>query len=105
MILVFTLFYIILNVILSVIGADNPQHLLKIFFLGLFLTPVAIIGVLFFRKRNSKRIHFYYCNECDYVFPVKMKHCPICEEQGKKVKLTPYRSPYHLTKQIRTFSF
>ena len=104
MILVLTLFYIIFNVILSVIETDNQQHLLKIFLIGLFLTPIAAIGLVLFRKRKAKRIHFYYCDECDYVFPVKMKHCPICEEQGIKIKLTPYRSPYRLTTQIGTFT-
>jgi len=105
MILVFTLFYIIFNVILSIVGTDNQQHLLKIFLIGLFLTPFATVAFLLFRKRNAKRIHFYYCHECDYVFPVKMKHCPICEEQGKKIRLIPYRSPYNLTNQIKTFNF
>ncbi|NOX85018.1 MAG: hypothetical protein GXO86_03480 [Chlorobi bacterium] len=104
MILALTLLYIILNVILSVIETDKQQELFKIFLIGLFFTPVAIIGFLQYKKKNSKRVHFYYCRECDYVFPVKMKHCPICEEQGKKVKLSPYRSPYRLTKQIRTIT-
>ncbi len=104
MILVYTLLYIILNAILSVIENDKQEELLKLFLLGMLLTPVVTIGYLLYKKKNSKRVHFYYCSECDYVFPVKMKHCPICEEQGKKIKLTPYRSPYRLTKQIRTIT-
>ena len=104
MILIFTLFYIILNAILSVIAAGDQPQLLKLFLTGLFLTPLAAIAVVLIKKRKAKRVHFYYCEECDYIFPVKMHYCPICEEQGKKVKLIPYRSPYQLTKLVSTFS-
>ena len=100
MILLYTFLYITINAILSILGVDNHQEMLKVFFIGLLLTPVAGIGYLIFRKRNQRRIHFYYCEQCDYIFPVKMKNCPICEEQGKKVKLLPYKSPYHLNTKI-----
>ncbi len=97
--------YITVNVVLSVIGVDRQQEILKLFLISLLLTPVACIGYLLLRKRNLTHVHFYYCNECDYVFPAKIKHCPICEENGKKVKLIPYNSPYNFSDKITMITF
>ncbi len=105
MILLFSFIYITLSVILSVLGVQRQEEILKLFLISFLLTPLIGIGYLLFRKKNLTRVHFYYCHECDYIFPAKMKHCPICEEKGKKVKLIPYHSPYRISDKITMITF
>jgi hypothetical protein len=52
------------------------------------------------KKPNYARVTFYHCNRCDYVFPVRMKHCPCCKEQGEKVRLEKYHTPYKFSEKI-----
>lgn len=45
-------------------------------------------------------MYFYYCKECDYIFPTKIKDCPICEENNIKSRLLKYESPYKFSEKI-----
>lgn len=94
--------YLIVTFIFTAIGIDKQSDILKIFTISLFLTP--LIGMFFIikHKKKSSKITYCYCKECDYIFPVKMSHCPICAENNKKIRLTKYVSPYDSTKLIQS---
>lgn len=93
--------YLIITFLLTAIGIEKQSEGLKIFLISILLTPIT--GLIYMLKENRKasRINYCYCPECDYIFPVKMSHCPICAEQNKKIKLTKYVSPHDATKLIR----
>ena len=68
---------------------------------------VQIAGLYYLirRKKNYSKMVYYHCSHCDYVFPLKMKNCPICEENGYKVKLTKYESPHEIGLKIPVVDF
>jgi hypothetical protein len=101
MIILFISIYLVISFLLTAIGIEKQSEGFKIFLISILLTP--IVGLIFMlkEKRSSSKITYTYCPECDYIFPVKMSHCPICAEQHKKIRLTKYVSPYKSTKLIR----
>ncbi|GMT45597.1 MAG: hypothetical protein IEMM0006_1429 [bacterium] len=96
--------YLIITFLVTVIGIEWHSEGLKIFLLSLFLTPLYGLFLLFKVKHKAVRIHYYYCEECEYIYPVKLKHCPICQEKGKKVKLIKFENPHKLTKLYKRLS-
>lgn len=105
MVILVVLLYIVVTILLTLVGIGRQHEGLKIFLISLLLTPIVAGGYMIFRKKNYKKIQFYYCPECDYIFPIRIKHCPICEEKGQKVKLSRYRSPYKLSEKVHVASF
>ncbi len=87
--------YLVITFLLTVFKIESQEEGIKFFFLSIILTPVYAVFVNLKAKRTS-RMFYYHCKECQNVFPVKLKHCPICEEQGVKVKLIEYENPYKL---------
>jgi len=100
MLLIVISLYLIISVLLTLFSIQKDNEGLKIFLISLLLTPVTGLIYLLFKKKSYKKIHFYYCPECDYIYPVKMKYCPICEENGKRVKLVKYNSPYKVSDKV-----
>lgn len=100
MVLIATTLYITLTIILTLFGLERQNQGLRVFLISLLLTPLVGIGYMLFSKKNHTRIHFYYCNDCDYIFPAKMRHCPMCEENGQKTRLVKYVSPYKLSDKL-----
>lgn len=92
--------YLVISILISAAGFNNYGESLKIFFISLVLTPLAGMIYLLVKKKNMNKIRFYQCSHCEYVFPIKISHCPICEEKGYKIKLTKFRSPYYVGNQI-----
>lgn len=82
--------------VMTVFQIEEPPMAVKIFVLSIIFTPFYGMYLLSKEKRISSKVRYYYCKECDYIYPVKMKHCPICEEKGEKVKLVKYENPYKL---------
>lgn len=105
MLLIVISLYLIISFLLTLFSIQKENEGLKIFLISLLLTPVTGLIYIIFKKKSYKKVHFYYCSECDYVFPVKMKYCPICEEQGKRVKLVKYNSPYKISDKIIITNF
>ncbi len=97
--------YLLITFILTVLGIEKQTEGLKIFFISLFLTPLVGFIYLYGRKNKFSRISYYHCHECDYIYPVKMRHCPICMEKGVKVKLKKYQSPYNISNDIAILNF
>ncbi len=100
MLVYFIAIYLLVTFILTLMGFDSKAEGVKVFIISLFLTPLAGIIFMLKQRRKSSSVHYYYCHECDYIFPVKMSHCPMCQEAGKKVKLSKYQSPYEATRHI-----
>lgn len=92
--------YLIVTFVLTVMGIERQAEGFKLFVISLFLTP--LVGVIYYysKKNKSSDIQYYHCAECEYIYPVKMKHCPMCAEQGIKVKLKKYHSPYNVKNEI-----
>lgn len=105
MVILVVLIYLIVTVLLTLIGIGRQNEGLKIFLISLLLTPVAAGVYMLFRKKNYKKIQFYYCSECDYIFPLKIKYCPICDEKGQRVKLVKYKSPFNVSEKIQSTTF
>jgi len=105
MVLIIISLYLIISFLLTLFSLQKENEGLKIFLISLLLTPVTGLIYIIFKKKSYKKVHFYYCPECDYVFPVKMKYCPICEEHGKRVKLFKYNSPYKISDKIIITNF
>jgi len=101
MLVYFIAIYLLVTFILTLMGIDSKSEGVKVFVISLLLTPLAGIIFMLRQRRKSSSIHYYYCHECDYIFPVKMSHCPMCQEAGKKVKLSKYHSPFQATQHIR----
>jgi len=93
--------YLLVTFILTIAGIDSKSEGIKIFIISLLLTPIVGLILLIRQRKKATTIHYYYCKECDYVFPVKMRHCPICYENDKKVKLVKYQSPHKTEKLIQ----
>jgi hypothetical protein len=102
MILFIVAIYLIITFLLTAIGIEKQSEGLKIFIISFLLTPLAGLIFMLRQRRRASRISYFYCNECDYIFPVKMSHCPICAEQHKKIRLTRYVSPNDVTKNIKS---
>ena len=95
MLIIAIVIYLIITFLLTVFKIESSEEGVKFFFLSIILTPVYALVVNLKNKKTS-RIEYYHCKECGYVFPVKLKHCPVCEEHGAKVKLIEYENPYNL---------
>jgi len=95
--------YVVIVFLLTVFELKNPEEWMKVIVLSIVLTPICTL-VIKSRRKNATRISFYYCKECNYIFPMKLKHCPLCEENGVKVKLIEYESPYNLTSLYQNLS-
>jgi len=100
MVLIATTLYIVLTIILTLFGLERQNQGLRVFLISLLLTPLVGIGYMLITKKNHSKIHFYYCKECDYIFPTRLRHCPICEEKGISSKLVKYVSPYDISEKI-----
>jgi hypothetical protein len=96
--------YLIITFILTVIGIERHNEGLKILILSVVLTPIYGMILLIKQRHKAMRIHYYYCEECQYIYPVKLKHCPVCQENGKKVKLIKFENPHKLTKLYKQLS-
>lgn len=96
--------YLVVTFVLTVVGIEKQDEGLKLFIISLFLTP--LVGVIYYYSKKSRTsdIQYYHCEECDYIYPVKMKHCPICAEKGIKVKLKKFHSPYDVKHRIGKLS-
>ncbi len=105
MILLGVSIYLVITFFLTFIGIERQNEGLKIFIISMLLTPLA--GLLFMasRKKNYVKVNYYHCKECKYIFPVKIQRCPICEENGKKVRLRRYVSPYNIADTIEVTDF
>jgi len=90
--------YLIIIFLITVIGIEIPGEALKIFLSSLVLTPLYGLFILLREQNKSNKVRFYHCNHCEYVYPVKLTYCPLCEEKGLKVKLLNYENPNKLTK-------
>ena len=105
MVYLVVIIYLVVTILLTLIGIGRQNEGLKIFLISLLLTPIAAGGYMLFRKKNYKKIQFYHCSRCDYIFPTKIKYCPICEEKGHRVKLVRYKSPYPVAEEIQVTNF
>lgn len=105
MILLGVSIYLVITFFLTFIGIERQNEGLKIFIISMLLTPLA--GLLFMasRKKNYVKVNYYHCSGCEYIFPVKIHRCPICEENGKKVRLRRYVSPYNVADTIQVSDF
>ncbi len=92
--------YLIVTFVLTVMGIEKQTEGMKIFFISLLFTPIVGMVYLYGKKNRASQIRYYYCHECDYIYPVKMNDCPICLEKGVKVKLKKYKSPYNVADKI-----
>jgi hypothetical protein len=97
--------YLLVTILLTLIGIGRQNEGLKIFLISLLLTPLVAGGYMLFRRKNYKKIKFYRCSRCDYIFPTKIKYCPICEEKGYRIKLERYKSPFKVAEEIQISSF
>lgn len=104
MLLVLIAVYVVITFILTLLGIEKQTEGFKVFIISLLLTPVIGLIYLYSIKNKSSKIRYYYCHECDYVYPVKMSDCPICAEEGRKTKLVKYKSPYEITNNIQELS-
>lgn len=87
MIIFFIAVYLIITFLLTAFGFEKQNERIKIFIISILLTPIAGFIYMMRDKTRVSKISYYYCHECDYIFPVKMSHCPICAEQHKKYDL------------------
>jgi hypothetical protein len=93
--------YLLITFIFTLFGINRQAEVFKLFLISLLLTPISGAIWMFKKRPHSKNINYYYCEECHYVYPVKMGYCPICAEEGKKVKLKKYKSPYNFSKSLQ----
>ncbi len=96
--------YIIITFLLTVIGIERHSEGFKIFMLSLILTPVYGLFLLIKGRHKAVKIHYYYCEECRYIYPVKLKYCPVCQEKNIKVKLIKFENPHKLTNLYKHLS-
>jgi len=95
--------YLVITFILTVFKIESHEEGVKFFFLSIILTPIYSL-IVNFKKKNTSRIDYYQCKKCAYIFPVKLVHCPLCEENGVKVKLIKYENPYNLKSLYQNLS-
>jgi len=96
--------YLVLTSMLTVLGVEKQMAGFQVFLVGLFLTPVVALFYIYGNKNKTSQISYYHCDECDYIYPVKMNHCPICAEKGVKVKLKRYKSPFKASNVVGVYS-
>ena len=84
------------------LGIEKQTEGLRVFIISLLLTPLAGLIYVYSKKPKSSNISYFHCHDCDYIYPVKMRNCPICLEKGVKVKLKKYQSPYKISEEIGT---
>lgn len=96
--------YLIFAFVLTLLGIDRQSEWIKIFFISLLLTPVIGFAYLYTKKNKVSHIKYYHCPNCDYIYPVKMSDCPICVEEGVKIKLKKYKSPHSISSNIGNLS-
>jgi hypothetical protein len=104
MLLIVISVYLVVTFILTILGIEKQSEGLKIFLISFFLTPLIGVIYLYSAKNKATKIKYYYCKRCDYIYPVKMSNCPICEEEGVNIKLTKYQSPHDITSKIGELS-
>ncbi len=100
MLIIVIAIYLLITFVLTVLGIEKQTEGLKIFFISLFLTPLVGLIYIYSKKNKTSQISYYHCHECDYIYPVKMRDCPICLEKGIKVKLKKYHSPYKANAEV-----
>ena len=105
MVLLAATLYLILTFFLTFVGIERQNQGYRVFLISLLLTPLVGLGYILFKKRNFSKVRYYYCDECDYIFPERSKYCPICAELGEKVRLKRYVSPHKITGKIQSVSF
>ena len=93
--------YLVMTFFLTFIGIEKQNEGLKIFIISMLLTPLAGLLFMVTRKKNYARLRYYHCEACDYIFPVKLYRCPICQEKGLSIKLHRYESPHKIARAIR----
>ncbi len=96
--------YLVIIFLLTVIGIEWHGEGLKIFTMSLLLTPIYGLFLLLKGRHKAVKIHYYYCEECRYIYPVKLKYCPVCQEKDKKVKLVKFENPHKLTNLYKQLS-
>lgn len=101
MLLIGVSLYLVMTFFLTFIGIERQNEGLKIFIISMLLTPLAGILFMVSRKRNYARVRYYRCEGCEYIFPLKIHHCPICEEKGMNIRLHRYVSPYNIADTIQ----
>jgi uncharacterized membrane protein len=101
MLTLYILFYVLITFALSLAGIEKQNQGIRLFFISVLLTPLAGYIYLINQRKKVSNVRYYYCSECDYIFPHKMKNCPICEEKGMKVRLVKYVSPYEFQRKIK----
>lgn len=100
MILIGVSIYLAVSFFLTFIGNEKQNEGLKIFIISILLTPLVGLFYMATKRRSYSKVNYSYCHECDYILPVKIKHCPMCEEKGQKVRLTRYVSPHDISDKI-----
>ena len=93
--------YLLITFVFTLFSINRQAEAIKLFLISLLLTPVTGAIWMIKNRPQSVKINYYYCEECHYVYPIKMGHCPICAEEGKKVKLKKYKSPYNFSKSLQ----
>ena len=101
MLIYFIAIYLFITFILTLFGIDRQSEAVKLFLISLILTPLAGLAWIVKNRPRAEKIHYYHCPECDYVYPVKMHDCPICAEEGKKVRLKKYKPPFDFSKNLQ----
>ena len=104
MLIIVIAIYLLITFVLTVLGIEKQTEGLKIFFISLFLTPLVGLIYIYSKKNKTSQISYYHCHECYYIYPVKMRDCPICLEKGVKVKLKKYQSPYKANAEVGILS-
>jgi len=96
--------YLVLTFLLTVMGIEKQMIWFQVFLVSFFLTPITALFYIYSKKNKSSQISYFHCDECNYIYPVKMNDCPICAEKGVKVKLKRYKSPYKAADIVGTLS-
>ncbi len=65
---------------------------IRLFFISLFLTPVAGSVLLWAAdKKIDYEVIRYKCKSCGYTFTENHENCPICEKDGHRHPLKPVK--------------
>jgi hypothetical protein len=96
--------YLLIVFVLTIIQVEDPPSVVRILMLSLVFTPIYGIYLVMKQRKMTSQMKYYYCQKCDYVYPVKLSHCPICEEKGEKVKLIKYENPHKLNTLYKKLS-
>ena len=86
------LLYLVLSIIIASRAKNSNLSFIQLFFISIFLTPIAgVIFLIITKKRFFHYVYQYKCPKCNYYFTEKHSNCPQCEKEGyivtlKKVK-------------------